>query len=122
MTEQIYKSVVLYSANVYLEVIPAGSFAGTSGELIFPFDTARESFFHFRIGQMAGQTPDEADFEPITEVVFEEFPPTPDGQLDIHVVIGVDDDKSLYVRADFCVAGSDEVVGTTDPFGPFQLD
>jgi hypothetical protein len=123
MAEKILKSIVLYSSSVYLEMIPAGSDVGVMGDLYFPIDANSQPYFHFSIGQMAGQTPDEADFEQLTEVIFEEFPQTSDGLLNIRVMIALYDGKELYVGAEFSPLDSEEVLWAMDPpLGPFQVE
>ena len=121
MAEKLNKGVVLHSASVFLEVIPAGTRAPASGELHFPVDTRREKFFYFSVGQMAGQVPDEADFELVQEFNLTRFPLAPDDQLDLHVVLHVQEDKSLYVEVVYTPADSLELLEESNVYGPFLV-
>jgi hypothetical protein len=121
VAEKLNKGVVLYSASVFLEVIPAGTRTPASGELRFPVDTRRERFFHFSVGQMAGQIPNDADFELVQEFNLTRFPLAPDNQLDLHVVLHVQEDKSLYVEVVYTPADSLELLEESIVYGPFLV-
>jgi hypothetical protein len=123
MNERLLKPVVLYSSGVYLEVIPAGSDLSASSDLHFPIDTTRQPFFHFSVGQMAGLTPDEADFQQLTELTIDQFPETPDGMIDVRVMIAIYDQKELYVGVELCLPdGGEALLAMDPPLGPFAVD
>jgi len=122
MAAQLEKSLVLYSANVFLEVIPSGSALPAAGDLRFPLETGREAFFHFSVGQMAGLTPDDADYEEITEIYLDQLPETPEGVVDIWVLMHVFAEKQVYVEVRLTPVDSEELLQDHLVFGPFDVN
>lgn len=122
MPAQLQKSLVLYSANVFLEIIPAGSALPSTSDLRFSLETGRETFFHFTVGQMAGMIPDEADFEEITEIYLDRLPEHDDGVIDLWVVIHVFENMQVYVEVQFTPVESEVSLQEHLVYGPFDLN
>jgi hypothetical protein len=61
-----------------MEVIPRDSGLPIATDVRFPLETDREPSFHFQVGQMASLTPDEGDFEQITDIYLDALPKVSD--------------------------------------------
>lgn len=115
------KTIVIYTADVYLDVILAGDSLPTSQEIAFPFDDNSDEFFRFGIGLMEDHnTNDPPTFHEIGQIDFETQAGT-GNNTDIYIRLDVDPHKQLYVE----VSLRDITTNISEDrltFGPYQVD
>lgn len=112
------KTVMFYTADVYLDLIPAGEKVPATAEISFPVDESMAQGFQFGVGQRA-EKPTDIDFQALGEINIDDFPAS-DSTLDLLISVHVTDEKILMMQAIFSRGG--QPLGRPMEFGRYFVD
>ncbi|GAB4522856.1 MAG: hypothetical protein OHK0046_35980 [Anaerolineae bacterium] len=116
------KTVIFYTADVYLDLLPVGTALPTEVELSFPLSELNAArSFRFGVAQMADK-PTDIDFQALGEVNVGDVPQG-DDPVDLRIFVQITSDKVLSMEAIFSPSGEpDYMIGDALQFGRYFVD